>query len=356
MEGIKLWQLDGSRAIPLASANRLRSEQMLEEALVKNPHLLIEGLTLVGRQTPTEGGPLDLLGVDGDGRLTVFELKRGTLSRDAVAQVIDYASHLDHMDLEELAGHIAAASGAHGIDKIEDFEDWYGPLFGELESLKPLRLFLVGLGVDDRTERMVRFLANNSAMDISLLTFHGFDQGGKSLLAKRVEVQPTDNAQRTARRRRRSRQELQEVFNEKLSRCGVPALFDKVKGVFEADWPRAMKRSNSHGLNFKLQRLKSSGRYSSVQFARVDPKQDEVALVFFPRAIRLCREEFRLRVEEVPYTTWPQNREALPADEDEQPEIQFQLAPEVWNDHKASLTELAQAVYQAWEEERASGP
>ena len=354
MEGIKIWQLDGSRAIPLASANRLKSEQMLEEALVENPHLLIEGLTLVGRQTPTDGGPLDLLGVDPDGRLAVFELKRGTLSRDAVAQVIDYASHLDDMSLEELAGHIAAASGAHGIDKIEDFEDWYGPLFGELESLKPLRLFLVGLGVDDRTERMVRFLANNSAMDISLLTFHGFDQGGKSLLAKQVEVEPTDNAQRTVRRRRRSRQELQQAFEEKLRRCGVPELFHEVKGVFEADWPRARKWSSSYGLAFKLQRPTPSGRYS-VQFARVDPNEDDVAMVFFPRAIRLCREEFRPRVEEVPYRTWPPDREGLPADEDEQPEIQFQLTPEVWNDHNASLTALAQAVYEAWEEERASG-
>ena len=52
----------------------------------------MEPLTLVGRQTPTEGGPLDLLGVDGDGKLVVFELKRGTLLRDAVAQILDYAS------------------------------------------------------------------------------------------------------------------------------------------------------------------------------------------------------------------------------------------------------------------------
>ena len=58
----------------------------------------MEGLTLVGRQTPTEGGPLDLLGVDADGRLVVFELKRGTLSRDAVAQVVDYASYLNAME------------------------------------------------------------------------------------------------------------------------------------------------------------------------------------------------------------------------------------------------------------------
>ena len=115
MEDIKLWQLDGSRAKPLASNNRLESEQLLEETLVENPDLLVEGLTLVGRQTPTDGGPLDLLGVDGDGRLVVFELKRGRLSRDAIAQIIDYASDLDAMELDILADQIAEGSGAYGI-------------------------------------------------------------------------------------------------------------------------------------------------------------------------------------------------------------------------------------------------
>ena len=171
----------------------------------------------------------------------------------------------------------------------------------------------------------------------------------------KVEVEPTDNAQRTVRPRRRSRQELQQRFNEKLGRCGVPELFHEVKGVFKTDWPRARKWSNTYGLAFKLQRPTPSGRYSA-QYARVDPNQDELATVFFPRAIRLCKDEFTPRVEEVPYRTCPPDREALPADEDEQPEIQFQLAPNVWNDHEASLTELGQAVYEACEEERASEP
>ena len=33
---------------------------------------------------------------------------------------------------------------------------------------------------------MVRFLADNSGMDISLLTFHGFNYDGKTILAKQV--------------------------------------------------------------------------------------------------------------------------------------------------------------------------
>ena len=68
------------------------------------------------------------------------------------------------MDLNYLAEHISTNSGANGIDRIEDFQEWYSENFGELEALKPLRMFLVGLGVDARTKRMVDFLANNERL------------------------------------------------------------------------------------------------------------------------------------------------------------------------------------------------
>ena len=55
--------------------------------LVANPDMLMSGLTLVGRQVPVETGFVDLLGIDEDGRLVVFELKREKLTSAAVAQV-----------------------------------------------------------------------------------------------------------------------------------------------------------------------------------------------------------------------------------------------------------------------------
>ena len=175
----------------------MQAESLLEETLVANPDLLLPGLRLVGRQTPTAGGPLDLLGVDEDGRLSLFELKRGTLTRDAVAQAIDYAADLEARDPADLADLLSRESGRHGIERIEDFEEWYGQQFGEQESttLRPLRIFLVGLGADDRAERMVDFLANNSGMDISLITFHSFEYGGKTLLARHVHVEGVADAE-----------------------------------------------------------------------------------------------------------------------------------------------------------------
>ena len=94
-DDIRIWKIDDSSkaATPVESTNRMETENLLEELLVRNPDMLMPGLTLVGRQTPTESGNLDLLGVDADGRLVVFELKRERLRRDAVAQIIDYCSH-----------------------------------------------------------------------------------------------------------------------------------------------------------------------------------------------------------------------------------------------------------------------
>ena len=218
--------------------------------------MLLEDLTLVGRQTPTEGGPLDLLGVDGDGRLVVFELKRGTLSRDAVAQVIDYASDLDRMALDKLANHISERSGNHSIEKIEDFQTWYTNSLGkDLESLKPLRMFLVGLGVDDRTERMVKFLAENSGMDISLLTFHGFSYGGKTILAKQVEVDGADVPSPKSKKPSLSREERLKRLNDLAESFGVGDTFSDIRGLFLKNWNGVSERVMEHSSYVLLRRI-----------------------------------------------------------------------------------------------------
>ena len=236
MEEIEVWTVDGSLVTRLAKSNRMESELLLEDTLVNNPDLLMEGLTLVGRQTPTEGGPLDLLGVDRKGRLVVFELKRGTLSRDAIAQIIDYASYLSNMELDDLTKHVSENSGKHGINKIENFQEWHSQSFDELESLNQIRMFLVGLGVDDRTERMVSFLADNIGMDISLLTFHGFEYDGKTLLAKQVEVGGSDDIDDGPSGGGLSPEERWDLLNGHIERCDVREPFNDMRSMFRENW------------------------------------------------------------------------------------------------------------------------
>ncbi len=347
MEDIKLWELDGTQATPLGSNKQLESEQGLEDTLVKNPNLLMEGLTLVGRQTPTEGGPLDLLGVDEDGRLVVFELKRGTLSRDAVAQIIDYASDLDRMDLGALADHISENSGVDGIDETENFQEWYDTRgFGDLGSLKPLRMFLVGLGADDRTERMVRFLAENSGMDISLLTFHGFDYEGKTILAKQVEVEAPAELGSRPTGRTVSVAEKRERLERLIEESGMSEQFAAVRNMFREHWPESSTSPQIYGLSIQLRRQPGLGTRASYAFIQV--WKGGLGIVFHPKAKRLCLDEFRKRVQDIPYDTWPQNRDPL---EDSDTSIAFKLTSEEWETHKESLTALAQSVYKAWQYE-----
>ena len=79
MEETKIWSIgdDSTSATQLNATNQMETEGLLEDILTANPDMLEDGLQLVGRQTSTAGGPLDLLGVDTDGRLVVYELKRG---------------------------------------------------------------------------------------------------------------------------------------------------------------------------------------------------------------------------------------------------------------------------------------
>ena len=316
----------------------MQAESLLEETLVANPDLLLPGLKLVGRQTPTAGGPLDLLGVDEDGRLSLFELKRGTLTRDAVAQAIDYAADLEARDPADLADLLSRESGRRGIERIEDFEAWYGQQFGEPESpsLTPLRIFLVGLGADDRAERMVDFLANNSGMDISLITFHSFEYGGRTFLARQVHVEGAGDAEARRKGRRLRVAERRARLEERVEEYGVTELFGAATDMFRENWPNARMKPGVSGLAIKLRRH---------AYARVEVwTPGEVQIAFQPRAKALCLDEFRRPVAEMRHVTWPRDRDPLG---DADAAIHFRLSVDDWETHKETLTRLAAAVHEA---------
>lgn len=337
MEDIQIWALDGSQAAQLETSNRMESEQLLEETLVNNPDLLMEGLTLAGRQTPTEGGPLDLLGVDGDGRLVVFELKRGTLARDAVSQIIDYASDLDRMDLDALSSHISQKSGNYGIEKIENFQDWYTNDLGfeDLESLKPLRLFLVGLGVDETTERMVKFLTENSGMDISLLTFHGFAIDGRTILAKQVEVDGSEAPTPKPKKPSLNRQERLKLLSEMAESFGVGRTFSDIRNLFLNNWNKGSDGIRRDFAYMLLQR---------VWYARVVPESGRVRIAFYPWAINMCSDAFSQIEAEIPSET----HRSTYRDKYGRDELHLLITPDVWNTHRHKLSTLIQTIYTAW--------
>ena len=149
------------------------TERHFEDALVANPDILIEGLWLVGRQIQTDSGRIDLLGIDPEGALILFELKLGRLSRGSVSQAIEYAAFLTDLKEDDLSSLIANSSGRSGIPQIADFPQAYQDRF----SRKPfadgitVRIGLVSQEGDEPSERSIDWLnANGIGIGHLLLT------------------------------------------------------------------------------------------------------------------------------------------------------------------------------------------
>jgi len=286
MKDIRVWQVvtdNQLSVIPLESTEQISTERLLEDILVQRPDLLLKDLQLVGRQTETAGGPLDLLGVDGDGQLVVFELKRGRLTREAVAQIIDYASYLSELEPEELSSHISERSGKSGIEKIDDFLTWYQEEFAKsLSRPQKPHLILVGLGVDDTTRRMVSFLAE-SDIDISLITFHAFEDAGRILLARQLEVEakPLPGASSITKTRNL------EALKERIVNLQVDGFYNDMARFFREhlatyQWP------NQTGYSYYLRELTESGSEPDHVFLSLnlnDSKQGQTQVRIHPRAV-----------------------------------------------------------------------
>ena len=197
-------------------------------------------------------------------------------------------------------------------------------------------MFLVGLGTDERAERMVDFLANNSGMDISLITFHGFAYGGKTLFAKQVHVEGVVDSESRSGNRYVSVAEKRARLDERVEKYGVTELFSAVRDMFRANWPDSKMRPTVTGLSIKLKKQ---------TYARIDLwKAGEVRIAFQPRAKALCLNEFEQPVAAIPHDTWPHGRDPLA---DAEAAVALKLTAEAWRTHEEMLRRLARAVHEA---------
>ena len=295
MKDLKLWEIaideSGKPTVhSVKSVDQTKTEDQLEEMIVHYPDLLFDDLKIVGRQTETAGGPLDLLGMDADGRLVIFELKRGTLTREAVSQIIDYGSYLSELEPEELSKHISERSGNSGIDKIDDFVAWYQEQFAKnLSILQKPRMILVGLGADDRTRRMVSFLAD-SDIDISLITFYGFEEDGKTFLAKQIEVEAKPPPHLTGT----TKQEKIEKLKQRVNNLGISEFYYKA-GAFFRDQLSAYEWPNPGGYSYYLPEITETGSESNRVYISLyiyDAQPGKVEIRIHPRAVEAASDFF----------------------------------------------------------------
>ncbi len=280
----------------------------------------------------------------------MFELKRETLTRDAVAQIIDYCSYLESFSEADLASYIAQHSGRDGVAKIDDFEAWYSDRQGgkELSDLRPTRMVLVGLGVDTKATRMVEFLAERG-VDISLLTFHGYLYKGRTLLARQEERAADTGG--VGRRRMPSDAELRKAHAERARELDIESLWQEaVNALSIGSSGKAVKL----GITFFLPRIRLSKNVNVYgSHSLVIDASGKMRVTFFPAAVHVCPEKFDELRKTIPFELEkPPN---APTTDQIREQWFCRLDREVWNAHREALTALTRDVHEAWEKARRRG-
>ena len=342
MDEIKLWRTDVERGLqPLDAVAQLETELQLEDILTAHPELLETDLQLVGRQTPAAGGWLDLLGVDRDGRLVIYELKRGALGRDAVTQVLDYASALTEMDLDALAEHIAARSGMGGVQQISDFTEWCEDRFIDLQQLLPPRMVLVGLGIDETALRIARFI-NDGPHDIEVVTFYGFSDDEGTLLARQLPVQRDEPSARRSLRVPMSIDERRKQLEQHLDDCGLRTRFEAVRDALREQMPHGVfEDALSKGVSLQLTVRGSGGARGPRPYFGVFAAYRSAGIVEISLGAitgKQNKADYAKLAGRVQLSDWPHGGRAIVIESDDQ-----------WEQIKPHVCEFAAAVHNAWQ-------
>src|SRR5918997_1912975 len=146
---VGIWRIDG--APKKLHFSPLKEESKLENVLDEDIGVLEPSLMVIGRQVPTAFGKfIDILAIDGEGDLTVVELKRDRTPREVVAQVLDYASWVQDLTYEHVTAIYAEQyPGQH-------FEQAFADRFGAVDPPESLnedhRLVVVASELDNSTE------------------------------------------------------------------------------------------------------------------------------------------------------------------------------------------------------------
>lgn len=194
---MSLWRLEQDGSATAVSEERLATEQQIESAVESAPELLGMDVLIVGRQTQTPSGPLDLLGIDGDGRMVVIENKRDRTPREVLAQAIDYAAWVNTLAFDEIDAIYSKyrASSNSAADLADDFEERFGE---ELDAIAETpRIIIVASRLDDSTERMIDFLSDSFGVSVNAVLFQPFEGG----LIGRTWLRPDSSSSRSSSRR-----------------------------------------------------------------------------------------------------------------------------------------------------------
>lgn len=183
MAHVAVWQMTDIGPNKLAPSS-LSLEADLEAWIDQDPDLVQFGLTILGRQVRVDAGIIDLLAIDPQGRWCVIEIKRDTVDRNTIAQVLDYAACLNELPEEQLREVLQPHLTDRGLnlDEILRTRD-------VLDSLDPghrqIVMYVVGTVRSPGLDRMLRLLSERHGVSLHAKLFNVFETtGGQRVLIR----------------------------------------------------------------------------------------------------------------------------------------------------------------------------
>lgn len=176
-----------------------KNESYLHELIEKNPNIIPREITgcdivvLASRFRLPSGGELDLLLIDCKGNLYIVELKRGKGVREAIAQLIDYASEVQRMSIDEFFDNIKSTKFRSLNDIYKHFhrdfdgnlDDFKKNFLGSLRNPRKIRLILISYSIGEDTLRIVEWL-RQVGINIFCIEFDYFRSEDKEIFVPKL--------------------------------------------------------------------------------------------------------------------------------------------------------------------------
>jgi len=145
---------------------------------------------VIGRQVRTAFDKfVDLLCMDRDGNLIVIELKRKSMEREVIAQVLDYGSWVDTVKNDDVFSIYEAYRKKYFPSQtFQPLDKAFCNYFKVKEMPEELNeaheLVIVGAEFSPPTERIVNYLASTHKVKINAVFFRVFKDGDREYIAR----------------------------------------------------------------------------------------------------------------------------------------------------------------------------
>ena len=198
-----------------------KNEKHLHKIIEKHPEIVLkeiterDAITLASHLKLLSGGELDLLFVDSAGNLILAELKKGKGHREAIAQLLDYASDLQQMSESELFNSPNVKFQSieevykrfYESNEVFPYDDFRRNFLESLTDPNKIQLLLVSYTIGDDTLRLVEWL-RKFGINISCMEFDYFKSENKEIFVPKLH----GIAEETKRIERKKLTETQEKY------------------------------------------------------------------------------------------------------------------------------------------------